>query len=121
MNFTNVKKNNTNGKKQQLWSIENIDVSYSYYKEEQHNPLIENNECCRHRAGLGYNYIATPKYWEPFKKSIKSKSPWLALFKDFNFNPVPSLLGFRADVNRQFGAFRPRNVGGTKIGITRNL
>ncbi len=27
------------------------------------------------------------------------------------------MLGFRADVNRQFGAFRPRNVGGPKFGL----
>ncbi|RZS68914.1 cell surface protein SprA [Pseudobacter ginsenosidimutans] len=115
--FTNVRKNNTSGKKQQIWSVENIDVSYSYYKEEQHNPLIENNELIRHRAAVGYNYTSTPKFWEPAKRMIKSRSPWLALFKDFNINPIPSLLGFRADVNRQFGAFRPRNVGGPKGGL----
>ncbi len=114
VNFTNVKKNNTSGKKQQIWSIENIDVSYSYYKEEQHNPLIENNELTRHRAGLGYNYSSTPKYWEPAKRLFKSKSPWLAIIKDFNLNPLPSLLGLRFDVNRQFGAYRPRNVGEPK-------
>jgi cell surface protein SprA len=117
VNFTNVKRNNTNGKKPQIWSIENVDVSYSYYKEEQHNPLIENNSITRHRAGLGYNYTATPKYIEPLKKAKKMKSPWLGIIKDFNFNPTPSLLGFRADVNRQFGAYRPRNVGGAKLGL----
>lgn len=114
VNFTNVKKNNTNGKKQQIWSVENIDVSYSYYKESQHNPLIEDNSVTRHRAGLGYNYTAAPKYWEPAKGIIKSRSPWLSILKDINLNPVPSLLGFRADMQRQFGTFRPRNVGGPK-------
>ncbi|MBC7848542.1 MAG: cell surface protein SprA, partial [Chitinophagaceae bacterium] len=117
LNFTNVKKLNTSGKKQQLWSIENIDVSYSYYKEEQHNPLIESNELTRHRGGVGYNYTASPKSWEPFKNILRSKSPWFAIIKDFNINPVPSLLGFRADVQRQFGSFRPRNVGGPKGGL----
>jgi cell surface protein SprA len=117
VNFTNVKKNNTSGKKQKIYSIENIDVSYSYYKEEQHNPLIENNEVVRHRAGIGYNYSATPKYWEPVKRRIRSKSQWFSLFRDINLNPVPSLLGFRADINRQFGAYRPRNVGGAKFGL----
>lgn len=117
VNFTNVKRNNTSGKKPQVWSIENIDVSYSYYKEEQHNPLIESNAITRHRAGLGYNYTATPKYIEPLKKTIKSRSVWFNIIKDFNFNPTPSLLGFRADVNRQFGAYRPRNVGGAKLGL----
>lgn len=117
VNFTNVKKTNTNGKEPKLWSIENVDVSYSYYKEEQHNPLIESNEIVRHRAGLGYNYSATPKYVEPLKRTIKSRSAWFDLIKDLNFNPLPSLLGFRADVNRQFGSYRPRNVGGPKFGL----
>jgi cell surface protein SprA len=114
LNFTNVKKNNTTGKVQKPWSIENVDLSYSYYKEEQHNPLIENNKVTRHRAGLGYNYVATPKYWEPLKRTIKSQSNWLSLVKDLNINYLPSLLGFRADVNRQFGSFRPRSVGTPK-------
>lgn len=117
VNFTNVKKNNTNGKKPKLWSIENVDVSYSYYKEEQHNPLIEDNSITRHRAGVGYNYTSTPDYVEPLKRTIKSKSQWYNIVKDFDFNPLPSLLGFRADVNRQFGAYRPRNVGGAKLGL----
>jgi len=43
---------------------------------------------------------------------IKSNSPWLAWIKDFNFNYAPAQLSFRADVFRQFGATRPRNVGG---------
>ncbi len=117
VSFTNVKKNNTNGKKQQIWSVENIDVSYTYYKEEQHNPLIESNEVIRHRAGIGYNYTSNPKFWEPTKRLFKSNSPWLSLIRDLNFNPNPSLLGFRADMNRQFGTYRPRNVGGPKGGL----
>jgi len=114
LNFTNVKRNNTSGKKQQIWSVENVDLNYTYYEENMRSPLIESNDVVRHRAGLGYNYSATPKFWEPMKKLIKSKSQWLSLVKDVNINPVPSLLGFRADMQRQFGAFRPRNVGGPK-------
>nr|WP_214447259.1 cell surface protein SprA [Flavihumibacter rivuli] len=114
INFTNVRKVNTTGKKQKVYSIENFDVSYSYTKTERFSPLVEAEELIRHRAGLGYNFTGTPKYWEPFKKSVKSKSKWLDLVKDFNLNYAPSLLSFRADVNRQFGAIRPRNVGGPK-------
>ncbi|MBC7904364.1 MAG: cell surface protein SprA [Gemmatimonadaceae bacterium] len=114
VNFTNVKKNNTTGKKQKPWSIENIDVSYSYTKLEHHSPLIESDELTTHRGGLGYNYTSTPVYWRPLQRIIKSSSPWVKLIKDFNVNPVPSLLSFRADAKRQFGAFRPRNVGGPK-------
>nr|WP_262901440.1 cell surface protein SprA [Flavihumibacter profundi] len=114
INFTNVRKVNTNGKKQKIYSLENFDVSYSLTKTQRYSPLIESEEMSRHRAGLGYNFTTTPKYWEPFKKSMKNSSKWLDLVKDFNINYAPSLLSFRSDVNRQFGAIRPRNVGGPK-------
>ena len=113
-NFTNVRKNNTSGKKPKPWSVENVDLTYSYTKQEHVSPLIEEDERTTHKAGLGYNYTPTPKYWEPFKRSIRSKSTWYSLIRDFNINPLPSLLGFRADINRQFGAFRAKNVGGPK-------
>ena len=113
-NFTNVRKNNISGKKLKIWSIENFDVSYSYTQFEHHSPIAEEDELINYKGGLGYNFAGTPKYWEPFRKPIKSKSPWLALIKDFNLNPVPAVLSFRADVNRQFGAYRSRNVDGPK-------
>lgn len=43
---------------------------------------------------------------------IKSNSKWLSLIKDVNFNYAPSQISFKADVFRQFGSTRPRNVGG---------
>ncbi|MET0466760.1 MAG: cell surface protein SprA [Chitinophagaceae bacterium] len=111
LNFTNVKKLKTDGKRPKIWSLTNLDFSYSYIHTQQHNPLIENYEMKRERGVIGYNYAPQAKYLEPFK-FIKSKSKWLALVRDFNFNYVPTQLSFRADIFRQFGATRPRNVGG---------
>ncbi len=108
ISFTNVRLQPKG--KQHIWSPSNIDVSYSYIKFEQTNPLILKNDVARYRGGLGYTYNSQPVYWEPFKKFIKSKSLWYALFRDFNVNPRPSLLSFRADINRQFGEFIPRIV-----------
>ncbi|MEJ7586234.1 MAG: cell surface protein SprA [Ferruginibacter sp.] len=120
LNFTNVRKNRTSTKKPKVYDISNIDVSYSYLNITAHNPLIENNEVTRHRAGLGYNFAPEPKYIEPFKnlKFLKKrKTHWFDLLKDFNVNPVPSQISFRADINRQFGAIRPRSVGSDKYKI----
>ena len=61
-----------------------------------------------------------PKYIEPLKKVKlfnKTKTHWFDLIKDFNVNLIPSTLSFRADVNRQFGAIRPRSVGASKYAI----
>lgn len=112
LNFTNVRKLKTDGKRPRIWSVSNFDLNYSYLETKQHNPLIESYEMRRTRGAIGYNYAPQPKYIEPFKRLIKSSSKWFSLIKDFNFNYVPSQLSFRADIFRQFGATRPRNVGG---------
>src|SRR6185312_3848525 len=64
----------------------------------------------KYKGGIGYNYTGQPKFVEPFKKMIKSKSKWFDVVKDLNFNITPALIGIRWDVNRQFGALRPREV-----------
>ncbi len=120
VNFTNVRKNRTSSKKPKVYDISNFDVSYSYLKIKIHTPLIEYNEITRHRYGLGYNFSPQPKYIEPLKKIkffTKRKTHWFDLIKDFNINLVPSQLSFRADVNRQFGAIRPRSIGTSKYKI----
>ena len=118
LSFTNVRKNKMNGKAPKIYDISNFDFNYSYLQIKAHNPLIEKNEMTRHRGGVGYNFAPQPKYIEPFKKIFrKSKTHWFDLLKDFNFNPVPAQLSFRADINRQFGAIRPRSVGVSKYAI----
>ncbi|MFN4893080.1 MAG: cell surface protein SprA [Bacteroidota bacterium] len=112
LNFTNVKKIKTDGKKPKIWSLSNFDLNYSYIQTMSHNPLIERDEMRRTRGALGYSYAPQIQPVEPFRKLIKSNSPWLAWLKEFNFNYAPSQMSFRADVFRQFGATRPRNVGG---------
>ncbi len=112
LNFTNVKKINTTNKKLKPWSIENIDVSYSYTRSEHHSPVAVEDELITNKAALGYTYNHVDKFWTPFLHKIKSRSPWLGLIRDFNFNPVPTLLSFHADIDRQFGAYRSRNIGG---------
>ncbi len=118
VNFTNVRKNRTSSKAPKIYDVSNFDVSYSYLKIKSHTPLIESNEITRHRYGLGYNFAPKPKYIEPFKKLFKkTKTHWFDLVKEFNFNLIPSQLSFHADVNRQFGAIRPRSIGSNKYSI----
>jgi cell surface protein SprA len=111
VNFSNVKKNKTNGKPTQPWDISNIDLNYSYTHQTHSNPIIESDDIKRTRAAVGYTYAPQPKYITPLKGFVKSRSPWLAFVRDFNFNYKPTV-GIKADVFRQFGSLRPRNVGG---------
>ncbi|HVX51613.1 MAG TPA: cell surface protein SprA, partial [Chitinophagaceae bacterium] len=109
INLTNMRFG-VNGKKPRLWRLSNFDFSYSYTSFEQSNPTITKNSIIKQRAGLGYTYNGQSKFIEPFKKFIKNRSPWLSLIRDINFNLNPSLIGFRADINRQTGLFVPRIV-----------
>ncbi len=112
INFTNVRKLPTPNKKIMIWSLSNFDFSFSFTSTRHQNPLIENNEVKKYLGGIGYTYINQPKYIEPFKKTLKSKSKLLDFVRSFNVNPKPNLIGVRWDTRRQFGAIRPRNVGG---------
>lgn len=114
ISFNNVHKNRTNNKKPKIWDVENVDVSYTYTKTEAHNPLIEYNNVTKQQGSLGYNFMPQPKFISPFKKMFKSKTHWFDLIKDFNINPIPSQLTFKADVFRQFGVLKPRSIGGDK-------
>jgi len=112
LTLTNVKKLKQNNKKPQPWDVSNLDFNYSYANIKRRNPLIDHDEMTRTRGAIGYNYAPQPKYFEPFKRLIKSNSKWLSFIKDFNFNYRPSQISVKADVFRQFGALQPKNVGG---------
>ena len=96
--------------KRKIYSPQNVDLSYSYRKETFTSPLIENDELIKHRGALAYGFNPKEKSFEPFKKLIKSKNKWYGILKDINFNPIPNTLSFRAELDRQFGAFRARNT-----------
>lgn len=109
LNFTNVRFSPGSGKPG-LFRLSNFDFSYAYSQISQTSPLILENKVTKQRGGFGYTFVGPTKYIEPFKSFIKTRTPWLALFRDFNFNLKPNYLMFRVDVNRQFGEFIPRIV-----------
>jgi cell surface protein SprA len=112
INLTNVKKLKTDGKKPKPWSVTNLDFNYSYLATESHDPLIENDLVRRTRGAIAYNYSPQVRPFEPFKKMIKSNSKWLTVVKDINLTYAPTQISIRADVFRQYGALRVRNIGG---------
>ncbi len=103
-NFTNVRKERMNQDKQAMpWDLPNFSFTYAYSNTFKRDPTIEKNSVKDYRGSIDYAYSPGLKPIEPFKKAIKSKSKWLGLIKDFNFNPLPSSLTFRTDLNRQYG------------------
>ena len=108
INFTNVRVLPKG--KSHLFSLSNFDVSYSLTQSSETSPSIQLNSMVKWKANVGYTYNNPSKFKQPFKNSIKSKSSWYSLVRDFNYNLKPRLISFRADVNRQFGEYTPRIV-----------
>ncbi|MDX1627948.1 MAG: cell surface protein SprA, partial [Fulvivirga sp.] len=102
INFTNVRKEKTKpDAKQHIYDIENFSFTYAYSEVLQTNFNLQKYLRRNYNAAIAYNYSPTNEPWEPFKNSKAFKSPWFKLIKDFNFNPVPTNVSVRADLNRQ--------------------
>jgi cell surface protein SprA len=110
INVTNLRRM-SDGKQLKPWSIENFDLTYAYTGTNMHNPNTAHYELTKNRGVLGYNYSSPNKFYEPFKRLIKSKSPWMRLFRDININPLPTNVSVRVDLSRQFSATQLRNAG----------
>ena len=108
LNFTNVRFLPSGTPN--LFSISNLDFSYSYSQLTQTSPLIAENKMVKQRGAIGYTYNRNAKSIEPFKKILKNASPWLTWAKEINVNPAPTLLSFRTVLDRQYGEFTPRVV-----------
>ena len=100
-NFTNVRKDKTNGKKPKPWDISNFSATYAYSETDRHNPLIEKDNLKRYRGGLDYQYATKTKYIKPFKKLIK-KDKYLKFLSEFNFNLIPNSFGVSTTMDRSF-------------------
>ncbi|MDI9357645.1 MAG: cell surface protein SprA [Phycisphaerales bacterium] len=100
--------------KSHFWNPSNIALSYAYLLTQITDPIIQKNDYVTHHFILSYAYNAPIRTVEPFKKILKKQNPWYQLIRDFNFNWYPSVLGFRAEINRQFGTYIPRIVAADK-------
>ncbi len=103
INFTNVRKIKTNPEaKQRIYDVENLSFSYAYSEFVSRDHRIASYFRENHRGSVAYNYSTDLPPIEPFKNVGFLESPYLKLIKEFNFNPLPSSIAVRADVDRRF-------------------
>jgi len=111
VNFTNVKKNATQGSTPRFYNISNLDFTYAFSEIEIRNPFTEYNNTKNYNVGMGYNFAPKAKSFEPFKKSkIFGKSKAFDLIKDFNIGLTPSRVAFRSDILRDYNETLLRNT-----------
>ncbi len=99
----NVRKERTpNQTKVHPWDIENVAVSYAI-TERNHSDINTQRDYSRsYTAALAYVYQTTPHSITPLSKIKLLDNPYLKIFKEVNFSPLPSRFSFRMDLDRRY-------------------
>ncbi|WP_435355312.1 cell surface protein SprA [Emticicia sp. SJ17W-69] len=117
-NFSNVRKIKTKeGAKSHVYDIENFSFTYAQNNVSRSNILIDQYALNQYRGGFTYQYQPKQINWEPFKDNKKLERPFLYWLKDFNFSPLPTVVAFRTDFDRNFAKTQLRNSDLTTNGI----
>jgi len=110
LNFTNVRKVKTNKEaKAHIYDIENFSFTYAYSEATQTNFNLQENTRRNYKGAVAWQYSPKFKGFEPFKEMKFLSSPFLQLIKDFNFNPMPSNISIRGELDRSFNKIIYRN------------
>lgn len=112
-NFSNVRIiPQTKQKKPRIYDPGNWNFTYAYTEQNESDPFMEKNSRKNYMGQIAWNFAPQSKDLYPFRKLIKSKSKWLDIIRDINFNFIPSALGVTNDWNRELGEIKLRPLGG---------
>jgi len=110
LNFTNVRRVKLNkDAKAHIYDIENFAFTYAQSEATQTNFNLQENTRKNYKGAVAWQYSPKFKGFEPFKESKALSSPVWKLIKDFNFNPLPSNISIRGDLDRSFSKMIYRN------------
>ncbi|GAA4821035.1 cell surface protein SprA [Algivirga pacifica] len=96
------KKKMREGAKSYPWDIENFTFNGAYTRRFMSNQNTASMEDVQWSLGAIYAYQSPLKPIEPFRSSKVLDSPYLALLKDFNFNPLPNSVAINGKLDRRF-------------------
>jgi cell surface protein SprA len=108
LNFTNVRKVKVNkDAKQHIYDIENFAFTYAFSEQTQTNFSLNTNIKRNIKGAVAWQYNSKFKGFEPFKDLKLGKG--LQLIKDFNFNPMPTSLSVRWELDRSYNELTYRS------------
>ncbi|MDR2237361.1 MAG: cell surface protein SprA [Chryseobacterium sp.] len=108
-------------KKPKFYDVENISVTAIYNDDYSRDIYTAKNYRQYLRGNIDYNYTFKPWVIKPFNKMISDtakSTKYLRWVKEFNFNPIPTRLSFRTDIDRYYNEFENRSIEGILSGNT---
>jgi cell surface protein SprA len=104
LNLINVRKDRVDTeKKQRIYDIENVSVSYAYNDTYHRDYNVEKFKDQNVRASATYNYSFKPKSFEPLKNwKLLGNNKFLSLLKDFNISFLPTTISVNSNIIRSY-------------------
>jgi len=84
------------------WDIENVALSYAITERLYTDINTQRDYTRSFTAALAYVYQNQPRSFTPLAKVKALDNPYLKLFKEVNFSPLPSRFAFRTDLDRRY-------------------
>lgn len=109
LNFTNVRINKTEGKPH-LYDISNWTLNYSYNETFAHSTNVERDLEKHYQGGIMYAYQPRGKNIAPFQNWRLFRGNAFRLIRDFNFNLMPTNLGFSTEMSRSYNETQLRDL-----------
>ncbi len=103
INFTNVRKVKVKkDAKTHLYDIENFSFTYAYSDQTHTNFSLITDLKRSVKGVVAWQYTSKFKGFEPFKDVKLFSSKHLQFMKDFNFNPMPTSISVRGELDRSY-------------------
>ncbi|WP_438265281.1 cell surface protein SprA [Chryseobacterium gilvum] len=114
LGVVNMHKERVNqNKKPKFYDVENLSLTAVYNDDFYRDIYTKRNYRQYFRGYLDYNYTFKPWVIKPFNKMISDtakSTKYLRWVKEFNFNPVPTRLSFRTELDRNYNELEFRNI-----------
>ncbi|EJL70132.1 hypothetical protein PMI13_02904 [Chryseobacterium populi] len=114
LGVVNMHKERVNqNRKPKFYDVENISVTAVYNDDFYRDIYTKKNYRQYLRGYVDYNYTFKPWVIRPFNKMISDtakSTKYLRWAKEFNFNPIPTRLSFRTEIDRNYNELEFRNI-----------
>jgi len=84
------------------WDVENLAVSYAITERLHTDINTQRDYTQSYTAALAYVYQTQPRNYTPLASFKALDNPYLKIFQQINFTPLPSRFSFRTDLDRRY-------------------
>jgi len=114
LGVVNMRKERTNmTRKAKFYDVENISVTAVYNDDYYRDVYTKKNYRQYLKGYIDYNYTFKPWVLKPFNKIVSDTAKsykYLRFIKEVNFNPIPTRISFRTELDRNYNELQFRNI-----------